>query len=161
MMPSSVLLIMASSVESTIAASKPTALSALRRRGRTHTAIDEIEVLVRVAMSQSLLDELPTDTVTDAAGNDTVFTETGLGGSCSYYETQRQVYNGTGSSRALLETVQTSYTWEANPWDSYETTPAHTCLNGFVSGRIDYFHLVLEDGPHDTAIYSQRCPVRR
>jgi hypothetical protein len=38
---------------------------------------------------------------------------------------------------------------------------SHAACAGFVSGPIDYFHLVLENGPHNTTIYSQGCPVRR
>jgi hypothetical protein len=36
-----------------------------------------------------------------------------------------------------------------------------TLLVRFLSGPIDYFYLVLENGSHDTAIYSQCGPVRR
>jgi len=67
--------------------------------------------------------------MTDAAGNDTVYTETGLGDSCSFYETQRNVYQGTGPGRSLLETVQTNYTWEANPYNLVPQNSVNTVLN--------------------------------
>jgi len=52
----------------------------------------------------------PTTTiVTDALGNQTVHTFTGLGGSCSYYETQTQWYQGSASGGTLLKTVSTTY----------------------------------------------------
>ena len=55
------------------------------------------------------------NTVTDAVSNDTVHTFTALdtqsngGGGCGFYETQTQVYQGTGSVRQLLKQVDTSY----------------------------------------------------
>ncbi|MGC2742623.1 MAG: hypothetical protein WA672_05500, partial [Candidatus Angelobacter sp.] len=56
--------------------------------------------------------------VTDPLRNDTVHTFTGLGGTCSYYETQTQYFQGPHSSGTLLKTVNTDYTFTANPWDS-------------------------------------------
>jgi len=55
--------------------------------------------------------------VTDPAGNDTVHTFTGLGGTCSQYETQTQFYQGSHTGGTLLKTVKTDYQFTANPWD--------------------------------------------
>lgn len=54
---------------------------------------------------------------TDPAGNETLHTITGLGGSCSYYETQTQFYQGTHASGTLLKTVQTDYMYQPNNLD--------------------------------------------
>ena len=69
------------------------------------------------------------DTVTDAALNDIVYTETGLGNSCSFFETQRQVYTGTGAARTLAQTITTDYTWLANQFDGLSSVAANTVLN--------------------------------
>jgi RHS repeat-associated protein len=53
--------------------------------------------------------------VIDPLGNETVHTFTGLGGSCSYYETQTQYYQGSHTSGHLMKTVQTAYTYQNNP----------------------------------------------
>lgn len=55
--------------------------------------------------------------VTDPAGNDTVHTITGLGGSCSFYETSTQYFQGSRISGTLLKTVNTDYSWVSNPFD--------------------------------------------
>src|SRR6266849_4168349 len=55
--------------------------------------------------------------VTDPAGNDTVHTFTGLGGTCSLYETQTQFYQGSHTGGTLLKTVNTDYSFTPNPWD--------------------------------------------
>jgi RHS repeat-associated protein len=47
--------------------------------------------------------------------NDTVYTFTGLGGSCSLYETQVQYYSGSMSGGKPLKTVQTGYTFSYDP----------------------------------------------
>ncbi|MGC2695654.1 MAG: hypothetical protein WA738_07670, partial [Candidatus Angelobacter sp.] len=56
--------------------------------------------------------------VTDPAGNDTVHTITGLGGTCSLYETQTQYYQGPHNGGTLLKTVNTDYQYTSNPYDS-------------------------------------------
>jgi hypothetical protein len=55
---------------------------------------------------------------TDPAGNDTLHTFSGLGGSCSYYETQTQYYQGSHGTGRLLKTVQTVYSHIPNNADS-------------------------------------------
>lgn len=59
------------------------------------------------------------NTVTDPLSNDTVITDTGLGGGCSLYETQRQVYQGSQTSGSLLKTISTAYSYEADPFYLY------------------------------------------
>ncbi len=56
--------------------------------------------------------------VTDPMGNDTVHTFTGLGGTCSQYETKTQYYQGSHTGGTLLKTVMTDYTFTPNPWDA-------------------------------------------
>jgi RHS repeat-associated protein len=56
--------------------------------------------------------------VSDPAGNDTVHTITGLGGTCSLYETQTQYYQGSQTGGTLLKTVNTDYQYTINPYDS-------------------------------------------
>jgi RHS repeat-associated protein len=56
--------------------------------------------------------------VTDPAGNDTTHTITGLGGSCSFYETSTQYFQGSRTSGTLLKTVNTDYSWQSNPFDN-------------------------------------------
>jgi RHS repeat-associated protein len=56
--------------------------------------------------------------VNDAAKNDTVHTITGLGGTCSLYETQTQYFQGLQSAGQLLKTVTTDYQYTVNPYDS-------------------------------------------
>jgi RHS repeat-associated protein len=53
---------------------------------------------------------------TDPAGNQTVHTITGLGGTCSYYETQTDYYNGAVAPSNLLKTVIRDFTWDAQDW---------------------------------------------
>jgi RHS repeat-associated protein len=62
----------------------------------------------------------PTAVVTDPAGNDAVHTMTGLGYSCSLYETEVDYYKGshTAANPVLLKTVQTAYSWTTNPFDT-------------------------------------------
>ena len=59
-------------------------------------------------------------TVTDPAGNQEVHTLTGLvaGGyaTCRYYETQLKKYQGSSSSGTLLQTITTSYSYNADPY---------------------------------------------
>ncbi|NDQ55762.1 MAG: RHS repeat-associated core domain-containing protein [Acidipila sp.] len=55
----------------------------------------------------------------DPDGNDTVYTVTGLGGSCSLYVTQVDSYQGLRNSGTLLKTVKTDYQYTANPLDRY------------------------------------------
>src|SRR4051812_44207680 len=57
--------------------------------------------------------------VTDPLGNDTEYTINGLAASCSLYETERRNYRGTGTSRVLLKTVRTAYSWTTNPMRPY------------------------------------------
>jgi YD repeat-containing protein len=52
-----------------------------------------------------------TNTVTDPLNNDTVHVFTALTGQCDYYETRTQTYQGTGSSRQLLQQVDTTYSF--------------------------------------------------
>ena len=54
---------------------------------------------------------------TDPAGNEILHTFTGLGGSCSNYETKTQYYQGTHTTGTLLRTVQTDYTYQPNHQD--------------------------------------------
>jgi RHS repeat-associated protein len=82
---------------------------------------------------------------TDPEGNVTVHTFTGLGGSCSYYETETQYYQGNPTTGHLLRTVQTSYSYQNNPNNINATDGALTVVsvlpttitttldNGFVS----------------------------
>src|SRR6267154_4538174 len=69
------------------------------------------------------------DTVTDAVNNDTAYTETGLGYSCSFFETHREEYQGTGTARTLLKTTNTDYTWSSNQFNALTPTFANTVLN--------------------------------
>ena len=69
--------------------------------------------------SAAIFNNSGTVTVTDPASNDAVHTITGLGGTCSLYDTQTDYYKGTGANRTLLQTVQTAYSWTANPFDTY------------------------------------------
>jgi len=55
--------------------------------------------------------------VTDPAGNDTMHQFTGLGGTCSLYETKTDVYTGPMTAGNLLKTVVTDYQWTTNPFD--------------------------------------------
>jgi RHS repeat-associated protein len=59
------------------------------------------------------------NTVTDAANNDTGHGISGIAGSCSLYETETDYFAGTGAGRKLLKSVQTAYTSTANPFDVY------------------------------------------
>ncbi len=58
-------------------------------------------------------------TVTDPAGNVTVHTIPGVGGSCFPYETQTDYYKGAVAPSNLLKTVQIAYSSTANPFDQY------------------------------------------
>ena len=69
--------------------------------------------------SAAIFNNSGTVTVTDPASNDAVHTITGLGATCSLYDTQTDYYKGTGASRTLLKTVQTAYSWSNNPFDQY------------------------------------------
>jgi hypothetical protein len=64
---------------------------------------------------------IPAVRTTDPAGNDTVHAVGGLGGSCSYYETEVDYYKGssTAPTPVLLKIVQTAYSWTSNPLDQY------------------------------------------
>jgi RHS repeat-associated protein len=64
--------------------------------------------------------------ITDPLGNDSLHTITGLGGTCSLYETQAQYYQGSSSSGTLLKTVVTDYNYAPNP-DS--TSPISLAMN--------------------------------
>jgi len=58
----------------------------------------------------------PSFTTTSNDGmNDTVHTFTAIGGTCSLYETQTKYYSGTASSRTLLKTIGTDYTYTTIP----------------------------------------------
>jgi RHS repeat-associated protein len=61
-------------------------------------------------------------TVTDALQNDTVHTFT------NGYETDTKWYQGTGSGRTLLKTIDTTYSFTENPFDMY-TGGAATWIN--------------------------------
>ena len=63
--------------------------------------------------------------VTDPAGNDTVYTFAQAGGVKSYYESQRQIYQGTHTSGTLLKTVLTCY-----------NTNTTNCAAATVSGQV-------------------------
>ena len=70
--------------------------------------------------------------VTDPAGNDTVHTFTALNGSCSFYETKTQYFQGSYQSGHLLKMINTDYQWIANPFDFYNSTGTlHTVTNVF------------------------------
>ena len=61
-----------------------------------------------------------TNTVTDPDNNTTVHTLTGLnGGTCSYYETKAQYYQGAVSSQNLIKTVTTDYTYTSQSGYTY------------------------------------------
>ncbi len=55
----------------------------------------------------------------DPLGNETVYTMSGLGGGCSFYETEVKHYQGSRTSGTLLKTVKTDYIWSNNPLDRY------------------------------------------
>jgi YD repeat-containing protein len=76
--------------------------------------------------------------VTNDGVNDTVHVFTGLGGSCSYYETQTQYYSGTQSSGTLLKTVNTEY--NNNAFDYYKAP------NGTNSFNLDPLSVFMSDG---------------
>ena len=57
--------------------------------------------------------------ITNDGINDTAHYFSDLGGSCSYYETQTQYYSGMGSSRTLLKTVNTDYTFSYDPLSGF------------------------------------------
>jgi RHS repeat-associated protein len=57
-------------------------------------------------------------TVSDPLGDDTVHTITGLGGTCSLYETGVQSFQGSRNGGTLLKTVATDYQYVLNPYDS-------------------------------------------
>ena len=54
-------------------------------------------------------------TVTDPGLNDSVHTETGLSGTCSYYETEEQDYAGAASSNVLLKSTVTQFDSTTDP----------------------------------------------
>ncbi len=59
-----------------------------------------------------------TTTVKDPLNNETVHSFTGLGGSCSLFETQTQYYQGLASTGTLLKTEQTDYSYNSpSPFD--------------------------------------------
>jgi RHS repeat-associated protein len=58
-------------------------------------------------------------TVTDPVGNDTVHTLGSPTGSCSIYETETKVYQGSSATGTLLKTTDITYTGTSNPWDEY------------------------------------------
>jgi RHS repeat-associated protein len=60
------------------------------------------------------------NTVTDPLGQRTDHTITGVGHTCSLYETQVQSYDSSG---ALLKTAQTDYTISADPFAAVPATP--------------------------------------
>jgi RHS repeat-associated protein len=55
--------------------------------------------------------------VTDPLGKDTVHVITGLGGTCSLYETETDFYDGSHTGGTLLKTVKTDYSFTGNPYD--------------------------------------------
>jgi RHS repeat-associated protein len=64
------------------------------------------------------------NTITDALGNDSVFTfsalSSGIPGACDIHETKQQVYQGSQSSGKLLKTKATAYqTAASNPQSGY------------------------------------------
>ena len=73
--------------------------------------------------------------VTDPMLNDTIHVITGLGGSCSLYETETDFYQGSHGSGALLKTVKTDYSYTSNPYDMSGTNPA-TTMAGVVPIRV-------------------------
>jgi RHS repeat-associated protein len=64
--------------------------------------------------------------VTDPLGNDAVHTLTGLGNTCSFYETQLQQYQGSHTTGTLLKTVNTTYSHAFDPFSRF---------SGFASSR--------------------------
>ena len=59
-----------------------------------------------------------TRTVIDPSGNADVYTMTPLGGTCRYYETQVQKYQGSSTSGTLLQTVATNYSYNLDPYSN-------------------------------------------
>jgi RHS repeat-associated protein len=70
-----------------------------------------------------------TVTVTDPVGNQEVHTMTGLNGSCRYYETTAQKYQGTSSSGTLLQTVATNYSFNQDPYTVTEPVYSSSVVN--------------------------------
>src|SRR5260370_22370475 len=56
-----------------------------------------------------------TNTVTDPNGNDTVHVVATMANTCSFYETRTQYFQGTGSNRQLMKTVDTQYSQPTGP----------------------------------------------
>ncbi|HET7108059.1 MAG TPA: RHS repeat-associated core domain-containing protein [Candidatus Acidoferrum sp.] len=81
--------------------------------------------------------------VKDPQGNESVHTFTGLGSSCSFFETNTQYYQGTVATGTLLKSVQTDYSYIPNHADVVgdgapsvvNVLPIHiiTTINGKVS----------------------------
>jgi RHS repeat-associated protein len=53
--------------------------------------------------------------ITDPNLNDAVHISTGMGGTCSFYETQVRYYNGSQAANHLLQTVDTQYMTTSGP----------------------------------------------
>jgi RHS repeat-associated protein len=70
-----------------------------------------------------------TDTETDPLGNETVFTQTGLGNTCSFFETNRVVYQGLQSAGNMLETTATNYAWIKNTQAAYSAMAPYSVFN--------------------------------
>lgn len=74
--------------------------------------------------------------VTDPLGNDTVHTITGLSGSCSFYETEADYYQGSQTTGTLLKTVKTDYSSSSNPFDQINGIPGVTTRTNVVPIRV-------------------------
>jgi RHS repeat-associated protein len=70
-----------------------------------------------------------TDTATDPLGNETVFTQTGLGNTCSFFETNRVVYQGLQSAGNMLESTATNYAYVKNTEAAYSAMAPYSVFN--------------------------------
>jgi RHS repeat-associated protein len=70
-----------------------------------------------------------TITVTDPLGNDTVHTETGLGNTCSFYETSKVQYQGAQSLGNVVQSVATTYTYSPNSQGYYSQLAPYSVFN--------------------------------
>jgi YD repeat-containing protein len=70
-----------------------------------------------------------TRTVTDPLGNQEVHTLTGLNGTCHYYETEAQDYQGSSSNGTLLQTVTTTYSYNSDPYANPQPVYSASVVN--------------------------------
>lgn len=69
------------------------------------------------------------DKITDPLLNDTVYTETGLGNTCSFYETNHVQYQGSQSAGVVLENVTTNYSYSPNSEYFYSAYAPYSVFN--------------------------------